>query len=588
MKNLWGRMRQLKIFASLPSRSEINSAFSTFSKREWKIFSVLTLVLLVSTLAILQNINSSFMVSVPMRGGSVNEGIIGTPRFINPILANSPADQDLVSIIYSGLLRKGADGKLIPDLAEKYEISTDGLTYTFTLKKDLYFQDNTPLSVDDIIFTIDAVKDPVIKSPRKGSWDGVSVEKIDDLNIKFTLKQPYASFLENTTLGIMPMHIWSGSPVELNEANVNPIGSGPYMVKSVSKQSSGVIDSYELARFDKFILGKPYIKNINLYFYSSEEDLIAALENKTVDQVSSLAPENAKLLKDKEYRVESSVLPRVFGLFFNQNQNQLFTNKNIITAVGLAIDKDSIVSEVLSGYGVAIDDPIPPNMIAYQKLSSEQSVTREENLRQAKEILTKDGWKMGESGFLEKTKSEKGKKDVVTVLEFSISTGNAPELVKSATLIQENLALLGMKVDVRTFEVGNLNQGVIRPRKYDALLFGQIINNESDLYAFWHSSQRKDPGLNVAMYTNAKVDKILEDAFVTVDEQARIKKYAQFEDEIKKDMPAVFLYSPNFLYIVSKDLSGLSMDHIISPRDRFLNIYLWYTEVDNIWKIFTN
>jgi len=160
------------------------------------------------------------------------------------------------------------------------------------------------------------------------------------------------------------------------------------------------------------------------------------------------------------------------------------------------------------------------------------------------------------------------------------------ELARSAAFIQEDLAAIGMRVDVKTFEAGNLNQSVIRPRKYDALLFGQIINHESDLYAFWHSSQRKDPGLNVAMYTNTKVDKILEDAFVTVDEQTRIKKYAQFEDEIKKDMPAVFLYSPKFLYVVAKNLKGLAMDHATLPSDRFSGVYLWYTETDNIWKIF--
>ena len=143
-----------------------------------------------------------------------------------------------------------------------------------------------------------------------------------------------------------------------------------------------------------------------------------------------------------------------------------------------------------------------------------------------------------------------------------------------------------MKVDVKTFEVGNLNQSVIRPRKYDALLFGEIINHESDLFAFWHSSQRKDPGLNVAMYTNAKVDKILEDASITIDEQQRIKKYAQFEAEVKKDMPAIFLYSPNFIYVVSQNLKGLSILNITSPKDRFSNVYLWYTETENVWKIF--
>ncbi len=581
MENFFNRIRNF----ILPGKLKINLILSSFSKKEWIIFGILATVFVLSGLLILENINKSFMVSVPMRGGQISEGILGSPRFINPILAFSDTDRDLVFLIYSGLMRKDSKGILIPDLAEKYEISENGLTYTFTLKNNLYFHDGKPLTVDDVIFTIEKIKDPIIKSPRKGNFDGVSLEKMDEKNIVFTLKQPYASFLENMTLGIMPKDIWDKSPIELNDANTSPIGSGPYMVSKVNKQSSGIIDYYELISFKDFTLGIPYIKNINLYFYINENELMQALRNNIINQISSIMPENAEVLKEEGYNVESSVLPRVFGLFFNQNQNQIFTNRVVIKAINDIIDKNKIVRSVLSGYGVAIDDPIPPNMTVYQKLNNENKMSREEILEKVQKDLEKDGWKIGESTFLEKTITENKKKTKV-ILEFSISTGNAPELAKSAELIKEDLTTLGMKIDIKTFEVGNLNQSVIRPRKYDALLFGQIINNESDLFAFWHSSQRKDPGLNVAMYTNTKVDKILEEAFITTDEEDKIKKYAQFQDEIKKDMPAVFLYSPNFIYVISKNLKGLKMDHITSPTDRFSNIHSWYVKTDSVWKIF--
>lgn len=566
-------------------KKQINLALSTFSKKEWMLFSILLIVLSASGLLILEKVNKSFMVNVPMRGGEIYEGVLGSPRFINPILAFSDTDKDMVALVYSGLMRKNENGILTPDLAEKYEVSKDGMTYTFTLKDKLYFHDNTVLNADDVVFTIEKIKDPLVKSPRKVNFDGVNVEKIDEKNIKFTLKQPYASFLSNMTVGILPQNIWSKSPLELNDANINAIGSGPYMISNINKQSSGIIDSYELKSFDKFTYGAPYIQSIILHFYQNENDLIAALRNGEVDQISSIMPENAEKLEREGFLVQSSVLPRVFGLFFNQNQNQIFTNKVITKAINDAIDKDRIVREILNGYGVAIDDPIPPNMIAYQKLKNENNTAREIIIKNVQNSLAKDGWKIGASNFLEKTTVEK-KKKTTTILEFSISTGNAPELAKSAELIKEDLAKIGIRVNIKTFEIGNLNQNVIRPRKYDALLFGQIINNEGDLFAFWHSSQRKDPGLNVAIYTNTKVDKILEDAFVTLDEKARIKKYAQFEDEIKKDMPAVFLYSPNFIYIIKKDLKDFGMEHIISPTDRFLNIYSWYTKTDNVWKIF--
>ncbi|OGI75012.1 hypothetical protein A2740_01665 [Candidatus Nomurabacteria bacterium RIFCSPHIGHO2_01_FULL_43_16] len=570
----------------LPKKEEINSVFAAFSKKERVIFIVLLLTLLISTVSILQSINKSLMVQVPFHGGSISEGIIGQARFINPLLANSPADQDLVSLIYSGLMRKNSDGTVTPDLAEKYEMSKNGLIYTFTLKNKIYFHDGQPVTVDDVIFTINETKDSIIKSPRKVDWDGVSVIKIDDTTIQFTLKQPYSSFLENATLGIMPAALWNNVPIELNNANTNPVGSGPYMIKNIIKESSGVINYYELAAFDKFALGEPYIQTMNLYFYSNENDLIQALEKRTVNQISSITPLNADILKERNYKIESSVLPRVFGLFFNQNQNRLFTDKVVTGAIDQAIDKDKIIREMLFGYGVEIDGPIPPNIIAYQKLAGENKTPHEEILKNVENTLAKNGWTKGTDGFLQKTTTDKNKKKTTTTLQFSISTGNAPELTKTAELIKQDLSAVGMKVDIKTFELGNLNQSVIRPRQYDTLLFGQIINRESDLFAFWHSSQRKDPGFNVAIYTNPRVDKILEEAFTTINEQERIKKYAQFESEIKKDMPAIFLYSPNFVYVILDELKGFSISHIISPADRFSNIYSWYTKTQDVWKIF--
>ena len=401
------------------------------------------------------------------------------------------------------------------------------------------------------------------------------------------MKQPYPDFLDSATLGIMPASLWSNSPIELNNANTNPVGSGPYMIKNVSKESSGVIDSFQLTSFNKFILGEPHIKDLNLYFYSDEDGLINALENGTVDQISSITPLNADILKERNYQIVSSMLPRVFGLFFNQNQNQIFTDKVVTNSIDQVINKDNIVNQVLFGYGIVINNPIPPNIIPYQQLASASSLTRDQILQNVKNNLAKDGWSMGANGFLQKALIGKNKKKTVTPLEFSISTSDAPELAQTASLIQQDLATVGIKVDIKTFEIGNLNQSVIRPRDYDTLLFGEIINHASDLLAFWDSSQRKDPGLNVAMYTNAKVDKLLEDASTNINEQARVKDYIQFETDIQADMPAVFLYSPKFIYVVSPEVKGISIENITSASDRFANVYSWYTETENVWKIFS-
>ncbi|MDP9249028.1 MAG: ABC transporter substrate-binding protein [bacterium] len=569
----------------LPTKEKINAAISAFSKKERVLFGIFVVVLLISSVALIQILNKSLMTEVPLSGGSISEGIVGTPRFINPVLGSSPADLDMVSLIYSGLMRKNAQGELIPDLALTHEESDDGLTHIFTLKEKVYFHNGEPVTADDVIFTIDRVKNSIITSPEKINWEGITAEKQDDRTVTFTSRQPNPNLLENATLGIMPKALWENDSMELNEANTMPIGSGPYMIKDVSKESSGLINSYHLVAFDRFALGKPYLRELFFRFYPNEEEMITALREGKVNQVSSISPAVADTLLDEGYRVESEMLPRVFGLFFNQNQNQLFLDKDLAIAIDLAIDKEKIVREVLFGYGAAIAGPIPSDLLPAEEEATTEKTGRAEVIEKVRDILTKDGWADGEEGYLVKTTTTKNKKTSVT-LEFSISTGNAPELVAAAELIRQDLAAVGIKVDVKTFEVGNLNQSVIRPRKYDALLFGQVINRESDLYAFWHSSQRKDPGPNVAMYTNARADSLLEDAFITIDPKLRAQKYAQFAAEVKKDAPAVFLYSPDLIYLTVKDLKGLALEHIVSPSDRFNNIYSWFTKTENVWKIF--
>ncbi|MFA6258397.1 MAG: ABC transporter substrate-binding protein [Candidatus Paceibacterota bacterium] len=579
MKKFFSCIRNFKLF----KRQNLKKTFLSFSKKEWILFSLFFILFITSTLYVLNTVNQNISVKVARNGGTITEGIIGTPRFINPILAFSDVDKDLTTLIYSGLLRKDREGQFIPDIAEKYEVSEDGLSYLFTIKDEVYFHDGKEITADDIIFTTEETKNTLVKNLNGSSFEGIKIEKIDEKNVKFSMDRPDSSFLEKTTFGIMPKHLWEGFPMELSPLNTDPIGSGPFRIKKIKKDSEEIVKSYELESFKDFALGKPYINKFIIKFYPNEEELITALKSGEVEQISQISSENAKNLEEK-YRIESYILPRVFGLFFNQNENQIFIDKNVISAINLILDKKQIVEEVLFGYGTDINSPIPKNMKG-EKISNDKNLSYEEKVKKALELLEKSRWEKNEDGFLEKN-DILNKKTITTPLSFSISTSNSSELKKIAQIIKEDLELIGIKVEVKTFELGDLNQSVIRPRNFDSLLFGEIINHESDLFAFWHSSQRKDPGLNIASYTNVKVDKILEEAITTLQKEKREEKYTQFEEEIQKSMPAVFIYSPSLIYIVKNDLKGLSEKNIISPKDRFLDSYLWYLNVENVWKIF--
>ncbi len=586
MRKFYSFIREFKI----PKKAELNEVFHSFSKKEVFVLITFTVVFAVTILIMLQRINNHFTIEVPASGGSLTEGVIGTPRFINPLLAISEADKDMTTLVYSGLMRKMPNGELIPDLAKSYEISSNGLIYTFHLKDKIYFQDNTPVTADDVVFTITKAKDTGLKSPRAANWTGVNAEKIDANTVRLTLKQPYASFLDYTTIGILPEHLWQNlSDEEWSFSNLNTksIGSGPYKINSISNKSTGIPDYYKLIPFNKFALGKPYINNLEIKFYANEKDLLIGLENGEVESVGGIDGEQAEKLSGSGYNVESVPLPRIFGLFLNANQAQIFSDPAVAKAMNLAIDKNKIVKEILHRYGTSIDSPIPPNMLIYTDMSGNNSTisdnTQSSDPQAAKNILTKDGWIPDASGIMSK---KVGKKPVMQ-LTFSISTGDTQELKQTAQYIKDDLAKIGIQVDIKPYEVGSLNQSVIRPRKYDALLFGQIISHDSDLYAFWHSSQRNDPGLNVSMYTSSKADKILESAITTQDENDRSEKYLAFADEIKKDMPAIFIYSPKFVYVVPNDIYGLKLNHITTNADRFNTIYSWYIQTDKIWKIFS-
>ncbi len=171
-------------------------------------------------------------------------------------------------------------------------------------------------------------------------------------------------------------------------------------------------------------------------------------------------------------------------------------------------------------------------------------------------------------------------------LSFEIATNNTPELTQAANSVASQLHDGGIEANVKVYENGSLNQDIIRPRKFQALFFGEVVSSSSDLYAFWHSSQRKDPGLNISGYASSKVDKLLESGLATLDPAKEAQIYGSFNREIANDMPAVFVYSPSYIYAVRPGLTGITLGTITKPEDRFAGIATWYLTTDRVWRVF--
>ena len=248
-------------------------------------------------------------------------------------------------------------------------------------------------------------------------------------------------------------------------------------------------------------------------------------------------------------------------------------------ALSLALNRQNIVDTVFGGYATAIMGPVPPG----------RSVTQvpvpdfENPTGAAAQILAAAGWTYDGAGRIWKNISAKQ-----TLESITVRTSNVPELKSVASAVKADWEKLGISVTIELYEPGDLSQNVIRPRKYEALLYGMVIGRDQDLYAFWDSRERNDPGLNIALYANKTVDALLEDARSSTDETLRAQNLQKIENMVATEYPAAFIYAPDFTYAVPPNLHGIELPQIIMPADRFATVASWYAKTDAVWPFLVN
>jgi len=634
------------------------------SKKEKFIFFLFFFLFLTSFIFLLINFYFKNTEIQPAEGGIFIEGMIGSPRFINPIYALTfDIDRDLIEFIFSGLMKYNNQGQIVSDLVKEYEVDAQGKVYILSLKENIFWSDGQPLTANDVIFTIKTIQNPEIKSPLRVSWLEVEVEKISDLKIRFELKKPYRPFLENLTLKIIPEHIWkdiSPQNFPLVIYNLKPVGSGPYKFKNIIQDQQGNVKSLTLIKNQNYFDKKPYISQIIFKFFNSEEELIQSIKKRKIKGFSINYPSKNNLVKIFS-------LPRYFAVFFNPEKSKLLDKKNIRKVLNYGTNKEEIIKETLSDYGKRVDSPILPEIYGFslpskiyqfdlekaKNILDEAGFIEKENNKRVKIIKKipafqfKNNLKLGSKGeevrelqkclakdsqvypegeitgyFGEKTKmavirfQEKYQEEIlkpfnlksgtgivlkatrdklnklcikpseeILTLKFTLVTVNQAKLIKVANLLKEQWERLGIEIEIKTFDVLTLERDIIKIRDYEMLLFGEVLGIIPDPFPFWHSSQKKDPGLNLAFYENKKSDKLLEEARQTQDDNKRKDLLEKFQEILIEDAPVVFLYNPNYLYFVSKEIKGGIKESIIAnPSKRFEDIENWYIKTKRIWK----
>jgi ABC-type transport system substrate-binding protein len=407
----------------LPNFSQWKKIFKILKKKEKITFLIFLFLALGSFTFLSYKLYINNTKTVPTFGSSYTEGVIGQPRFINPIYGETnDVDRTLIDLIYSGLMTYNKNGEIVKDLAEDYKVSEDGKTYEFTLKNNIFWQDGRPLTVDDIIFTIKTIQNSDYKSPLRANWLDINIERTSDKSFKFLLRNSYNSFLENCTVKIIPQHIWENILPEsfaLSSYNLQPIGSGPYTLVKLDQTNTGFIKKIRLQANHKYYNKLPYISGISFNFFDNKEDLIGAAKQKNIDGFSLASLDHDEIQAQKEisqgwsanerFKSYSLSLPRYFAVFFNsaansqkgtapsQSNTNILSDENIRKALNYSVNKNEFIKKIssLSAYKIsAVDSPILPDFFGYKKPSS----IYEFDIEKAKALLDKAGFKDTGSG----------------------------------------------------------------------------------------------------------------------------------------------------------------------------------------------
>lgn len=497
----------------------------------------------------------------PKPGGVLRFGVIGQPSYINPVLTQSnDCEKDLIELIYDGLYSVDGQGNLSLNLAEKTEISDDGRTYIVFLKDNVFWHDGINFTADDVIFTIETIQNPSIKSPLMLNWRGVVVEKLGKYVVRFNLKNAYRPFLQNLTLKIIPKHIWENIEIRnfhLAEYNLKPIGTGPYLFDNLQKNKSGKIISYALVANEKYFQKEPYISNITFRFFDNYESLKDGFLKKEIDAFAPLLVQDFEFFKNKKnIKVESIYIPRYYAVFLNLKNSKF--NKELREALDLAIPRQELVKEILKNQAFPLRGPITPGFL-------KQNITfdAEYSPEKAREIIK----------HLDKD-----------LLSFKLFLPNNLELIKVASFLANCWEKIGISAELEILPTSILEKEVIQTRSYDALLFGELIGQNPDLYSFWHSSQTTSPGLNLCFYENKELDKLLETSRQAFNEEEQIKDLWLIQEILAKEKPAIFLYNPFYLYILPKKVKGNNIQYANLSSEKFSDIENWYINTKRIIK----
>ena len=511
-------------------------------------------------------------VLIPARGGVYREGVAGAPRYLNPLLASfNLVDQELNQLLYRGLARFDEQGRVVPDLAEGWEISPDARVYTVRLQPGYFWQDGTPVTLEDVLFTYRTLQSPEFPGDPTvtGLWQQVAIERVDSWTVRFTLPEPFAPFLDELTHGLLPAHKWRDVPPRLmpeSQLNFQPVGNGPFYVDALN--STAVI----LKSNPYFPGPEPYLEALEIRFYPDDAAVIEAYRRGEVDAIGRVLPRLVSQVGSlPDVQLFFSTVPGYTIVLLNwQNPNvPFFQDINVRRALLYALDREAIVEEQLRGMGIVAHTPFLPNTWAYT-----EEVTRYTyNPDRARALLTEAGW-VDQDG--DGVREKEGR-----ALRFILLSDDDPTRVAVAQRLAAFWAEVGVEAIPQIVTFAGLVNDFLVPRRFEAALVAWRLYGDPDPYPLWHSTQVEE-GQNYSGWQNVEVDELLETARRTPDLNRRIRLYREFQRIFAQEVPGLLLYHPVEGFAVRNTVRNVHIGPWQQPGDRYRTIAQWYIRVRRV------
>lgn len=504
-------------------------------------------------------------VTVPERGGTFVEGVAGNPQYLNPLFTRlNPVDADLSSLIFNGLTKLDQQGNVVPDLAQDWTVSKDGLTYDFRLRPGLFWHDGAPVSASDVLYTVSAMQNPDFPGDPALNvlWRAVKVsapDGPDGLSVRFKLEQPLAPFIDSTSIGLLPAHLWERVPITQmlsSQLNTRPIGTGPFQV---SQLTASHID---LAPNPRYPGPTPYVAGLTIRFYPDRQSLLPAYDRHEIDALGYVAPDDlAAATTRKDLHLLSAPISGYTLIYLNlQNPNTpFFKDLNVRQALLCGLNRQSLIDEVLHGQGQVANSPILPGTWAYNRDLQPVKYDPE----RARQLLDQAGWKDTNGDGVR----EQGDKKLSFIL-----VGPDQALLEAISIAW---AQIGVRAVPQVVTNAGLSADFLAPRSYEAALVHWDQPGDPDPYPLWHSTQIK-AGQNYAGWNDRVADEAIEKARALPDAASRKAFYVDFQNEFAAKVPAILLYHPVYTIGVRDKIHDVQIGPFNTAADRYRDLANWY------------